>query len=169
MRVRASLALLLTVTGCTTTYKVPKTEISRLDGWFVPDQVQRTPGDGKLENPESVQLKDTEGRGHTFTEDTPLVLVQRDGSVIAEKFLEVSVDEQHFRGVPQDAFRRTVEIPLSEVKSAGISEVHVGRTALLLSGIAVGLAGAIIGVSLAIGDLPKQPSGDPCGESGCQY
>jgi hypothetical protein len=33
MRIRASLALLLSVTGCTTTHTLPKAELARLDGW----------------------------------------------------------------------------------------------------------------------------------------
>jgi hypothetical protein len=163
------LALLLAATGCSTTYKVPPGEISRLNGWFVPEFVKRSPGDGRLEDPSSVQLRDTEGRPHKFTEDTPLVLVQRDGSVIAEKVLDVTVDGQRFRGVPQDAFRRTVEVPLSEVQSAGIREVSVGRTALLISGIGVVVVGALIGAKLAIGDVPEQPPPDPCGGVGCPF
>jgi hypothetical protein len=169
MRLHASLALLLASTGCSTTYKVPPAEISRLHGWFVPDLVKRTPGDGRLEDPSSVQLRDTEGRAHKFTEDTPLVLVRRDGSVIAEKFLDVRVDGQHFRGVPQDAFRRTVEVPLGEVQSVGIQEVSVGRTALLVSGIGVVVVGALIGAKLAMGEVPKQPPPDPCGDAGCPF
>jgi hypothetical protein len=169
MRVRAALTLLLASTGCSTTYKVPPEEISRLNGWFVPELVKRTPGDGRLEDPSSVQLRDIEGRAHRFTEDTPLVLVQRDGSVIAEKFLDVSVDGQHFRGVPQDAFRRTVEVPLGEVQSAAIREVSVGRTALLVTGIGVVVVGALIGARLAMGDVPKPPPRDPCGDAGCPF
>src|SRR4051794_34924235 len=98
MRIRASFALLLAATGCSTTYKVPKTEISRLNGWFVPDLVAHHPSDGRLEDPSSVKLRDTEGHEHPFTEDTPLVLVRSNGSVIAEKFLDVSVDTERFRG-----------------------------------------------------------------------
>jgi hypothetical protein len=169
MRIRASLALLLAATGCSTTYKVPPAEISRLNGWFVPDLVKRAPGDGRLEDPGSVQLRDTEGRPHKFTEDTPLVLVQRDGSVIAEKFLDVRVDGEHFRGVPQDAFRRTVDVPLGEVQSAGIREVSVGRTALLISGISAVVVGTLIGVQLSIKEMPRQPPVDPCGGAGCPF
>jgi len=169
MRTRAALALLLASTGCSTTYKVPPAEISRLNGWFVPDLVKRTPGDGRLEDPSSVQLRDTEGRAHTFTEDTPLVLVRRDGAVIAEKFLDVRVDGQHFRGVPQDAFRRTVELPLGEVQSVGIQELNVGRTALLVSGIGVVVLGALIGAKLAMEEEPNKPPADPCGGAGCTF
>lgn len=169
MRVRGSLALLLAAAGCTTTYNVPKAEISRLNGWFVPDLVKRQPGDGHLEDPGTVQLRDTEGREHKFTEDTPLVLVQRNGAVIAEKYLDVSVDGQHFRGVPMDGFRRVVEVPLSDVQSAGIREVSAGKTALLLSGIALGLVGALIGARLAIGDPPEHPPTDPCGGQPCPF
>ena len=169
MRVRGSLALLRAATGCTTTYNVPKAEISRLNGWFVPDLVKRQPGDGRLEEPGAVQLRDTQGREHRFTEDTPLVLVQRNGAVVAEKYLDVSVDGERFRGVPQDAFRRVVEIPLSEVQSAGLREISVGKTALLLSGIALGLVGAIIGAKVAIGNAPENPPPDPCGDLGCPF
>ncbi len=169
MRVRASLALLLVASGCSTTYSVPRTEISRLNGWFVPELVKRQPGDGRLEDPGTVRLRDTEGHEHRFTEDTPLVLVQRNGTVIAEKYLEVSVDGQHFRGVPQDAFRRIVEVPLSEVQSAGVRELSVSKTALLLSGIALGVAGVIVGAVLAIDAPPEQPPPDPCGGMGCPF
>ncbi len=169
MRVRAFLALLLAATGCTTTYRVPRTEISRLNGWFVPDLVKRQPSDGRLEDPGTVQLRDTEGREHRFTEDTPLVLVQRNGTIIAEKYLDVSVDGQHFRGVPQDAFRRIVEVPLSDVQSVGLREISVGKTALLLSGIALGLAGGIVGAILLIDAPPEGPPPDPCGGGGCPF
>lgn len=171
MRIRASLALLLAATGCSTTYKVPKAEISRLDGWFVPDLVKRRPEDANDAAPAEVRMRDTEGREHTFTEDTPLVLVQRDGAVIAEKFLEVNVDGQYFRGVPQDAFRRNVEIPLSEVKSAGVREFHLGKTLLLCGGIAAGVAAALVGAVMATSVEPtKRPSdGNPCGDIGCEY
>ncbi|MBN1207465.1 MAG: hypothetical protein JXB05_21485 [Myxococcaceae bacterium] len=170
MRVRASFALLLAATGCTTTYTIPKTEISRLDGWFVPDLVLVRPGDGHVADPMSVRVRDTEGREHLFTEDTPLVLVQSNGAVIAEKYLEVDVDRQHFRGVPQDAFRRTVEVPLREVQSAGIRELHLGKTLLLCTGVALGVVGTLVGVRLAIGEPPPPPPGmDPCGEVGCPF
>lgn len=169
MRIRASLALLLTATGCSTTYNVPKAEISRLNGWFVPDLVGNHSSDGRLAEPASVKLRDTEGHEHPFTEDTPLVLVRSDGSVIAEKYLDVSVDTQRFRGVPQDAFRKTVEVPLSEVQSASIRELNLSRTLLLCGGVALGVVGALVGVRLAIGDPPRSPSTDPCGGEGCPF
>jgi hypothetical protein len=170
MRVRASLAVLLVTTGCSTTYTVPKTEISRLDGWFVPDLVRVRSGDGHVADPMNVRVRDTEGREHLFTEDTPLVLVHRDGAVIAERYLEVDVDGEHFRGVPQDAFRRTIEVPLSDVQSAGIRKLHLGKTLLLCTSIAAGVVATLIGVRMAIGDPPPPPPGlDPCDESGCPF
>jgi hypothetical protein len=170
MRIRASVAMLLTVTGCSTTYKLPKAEISRLDGWFVPDLVVRRQGDGRPEAPGPVRLRDTEGREHLFTEDTPLLIVQNDGGVIAEKFIDVNVDAERFRGTPQDAFRRAIDVPLSDVKSAGIRELHMGKTLALVGGIALGLVGAIVGMKMAIGDPPRAPAqGDPCGDLGCQF
>ena len=169
MRIRASLALLLAASGCSTTYTVPKSEISRLNGWYVPDLVARHPGDGHLEDPSHVELRDSEGHEHPFTEDTPLVLVRRDGAVISEKFLDVSVDGEHFRGIPQDAFRRKIEVPLSEVQSAAIREVNVSRTVLLCSGIVAGVVGALIGIRLSLGETTQAPPGDSCGDVGCEF
>lgn len=169
MRIRASVALLLALTGCSTTYNVPKTEISRLNGWFVPDLVVNHPDDGRLEDPSTVRLRDTEGHEHPFTEDTPLVLTRRDGSVVAEKYLDVSVDTEHFRGIPQDAFRRTIDVPLNEVQSASIRELNLGKTLLLCGGVAAGVVSALVGMRLVIGNPPKGPQVDPCENGGCQF
>jgi hypothetical protein len=168
MRLRAALALLLTASGCSTTYRVPKTELTRLDGWFVPELANR-PGDSGLKPPQRVTLRDTEGREHLFTEDTPLVIVQRGGATLVEKYIDLSVDAQRFRGVPLDAFRRTVEVPLSEVQSTSIQEISTSRTALLCGGLAAGVVGAIIGVRLAIGSVSKPPPGEPCGGADCEF
>ncbi|WP_224368700.1 hypothetical protein [Hyalangium versicolor] len=169
MRIRASLALLLAVSGCSTTYKVPKAELVRLDGWYVPDLVTHHTGDGRLATPERVTLRDVEGREHAFTEDTPLVLVQNDGGVIAEKYIDLKIDEQTLRGVPLNAFRRSVELPLGEVKTAGIREVSVGRTLLLVGAVGLGLVGTIVGLDLALGGPPTQPSPNPCGGTDCPF
>ena len=66
-----------------------------------------------------MRLRDVDGREHPFTEDTPLMLVQNDGAVITERYLDLRVDSDFFRGVPQDALRKNVEVPLTQVKSAG--------------------------------------------------
>jgi hypothetical protein len=169
MRIRAALALLLAASGCSTTYRVPKTELARLDGWYAPELVPHHPGDGRLEEPESVRLRDVEGREHPFTEETPLVLVQNDGSVIAEKYLDLRVDAERFRGVPQDAFRKTIEVPLGQVKSASIRQLNLGRTLLLCGGVALGLVGALVGYQLAIGTPVLNPPPEPCSGGGCQF
>jgi hypothetical protein len=168
MRVRASLALLLVATGCTTTYSIPKTELSRLNGWAA----QGTTESEHRDKPRDVRrLRDHEGREHLFSEDTPLVLVQRDGEVIAEKYVEVSVDGHSFHGVPQVAFHRTVEIPLNEVQSAGVREFSLSKTLLLGTGIVLGLTASLIAMGRAIGSLPERPPNDgpPCGDLGCEY
>jgi hypothetical protein len=172
MRVRASFALLLAVTGCTTTYKVPRAELSRLDGWVGSDMAPR--GDSRPPAPEQRQdarrLRDTEGRVHAFTEDTPLVIFQRDGEVIDEKFLEVDIDGQRFRGVPEAAYRRVIEVPLNEVESAGVREFSLGKTVVFSTTLALGLAAALFGMKMAL-EVPRPPTQttDPCGDFGCEY
>lgn len=171
MRVRASLALLLTVTGCSTTYTIPKQELARLDGWAGKDTTLLQELKGALRNePKDVRrLRDDEGHEHLFSADTPLVLEKTDGDVIAEKYVEVSVDGQHFRGVPLATFRRTVEVPLAEVDSAGVRKFSLGKTVLLGTGIAVGLTAGFIALGLALGGTgggSDDGGGIPCGH-GC--
>lgn len=168
MRIRAALALLLAVSGCTTTYRVPRTELSRLNGWYVPDLVPRRPGDGRLEDPASVQLRDVDGREHPFTEDTPLMLVQNDGAVITERYLDLRVDSELFRGVPQDVLRKSVEVPLNQVKSAGIREINLSRTLLLCGGVALAVVGAMVGYQLTLGEPTTPAPPEPCSGGGCQ-
>ncbi|WP_224367805.1 hypothetical protein [Hyalangium versicolor] len=171
MRIRASLALLLTVTGCSTTYTIPKHELARLDGWAGKDTTLLQDIEGSLRNERKDvrRLRDTEGNEHVFNTDTPLVLEKTDGDVITEKYREVNVDGQSFRGVPKEALGRTVEVPLTEVGSAGVRKFSLGKTVLLGSGIAVGLAAGLIALGLAFGgsegDSDDGP-GIPCGH-GC--
>ncbi|MDY7228979.1 hypothetical protein [Hyalangium rubrum] len=170
MRARASLALLLTVTGCTTTYDIPTRELSRLDGWVGKDTTLLQDIEGTLRNERKDvrRLRDTEGTEHVFSADTPLVLVEADGDVIAERYVEVSVDGQHFRGIPQAAFRRTVEVPLQELESAGVRKFSLGKTVLLGTGIVVGLTAGFIAFGLAMGGTggDSDDGGIPCGH-GC--
>jgi hypothetical protein len=173
MRVRASFALLLAVTGCTTTYKVPKTELMRLDGWGAPGVRPRE--DSRLpphrEREDVRRLRDLEGRERLFTGDTPLVIVQRDGGLIAEKFIEVEVDDQRFRGVPEAAYRRIIELPLEEIESAGVREFSLGKTVVFSTTLALGLAATLFGMKLALGEPPRRPPADepPCRDVGCEY
>ena len=169
MRVRASLALMLAATGCTTTYTIPKSELSRLHGWEIPEVRWRrsTREPRRLQEVPDPRLRDIEGREHTFTEDTPLVLVERDGDVIAEKYLEVTITEGDFRGVPQAAFRQRVEVPLQEVESAAIREFSPAKTLVLGTGVIVGLVGFLAAARMALGN-PAPPEEKPCTE-GCTF
>lgn len=153
MRVRASLALLLTVTGCTTTHTIPKAELARLDGWVgqrttLLQDIGRTLRNERKDIP---RLRDVEGNDHPFTVDTSLVLFLPQGGEIAGKYVEVHVDEQRFRGVPQAALSRDIEVPLDGIESAGVRKFSLGKTVLLGSGIIVGLAASLFVVGLAVG------------------
>lgn len=172
MRIRASLALLLTVTGCSTTYNIPKHELSRLDGWVHKDTTLLQDIESSLRNePRDVRrLRDDEGNEHVFNTDTPLVLEKTDGDVITQKYVEVNVDGERFRGVPQAALGRTVEVPLAEVGTAGVRKFSLGKTVLLGSGILLGLAAGLVGLAVATGGGSGGGDDDgidiPCGH-GC--
>ena len=154
MRVRASLtALLLTVTGCTTTYKIPKSELSRLDGWKGEETTMLQDIGSALRNERKDirSLHDTNGRQHPVTVDTPLVLVPYQGEELVEKYVEVHVDEQRFRGVPRSALRGSVEVPMAQIDHAGVRKFSLGKTVLLGLGIGGSLTLALIALGLAVG------------------
>jgi hypothetical protein len=162
MRTHALLALLLTVTGCTTTYRVPKAELARLDGWVGHEKTLLQDIESTLRNERKDirRLRDVDGNEHPFTADTPLVLFPYQGDEIVGKYVKVSVDEHHFRGVPRAALRRELEVPLEGIESAGVRKFSLGKTVLLGSGIIVGLAASLVALSLAFGEAGGGGGGD---------
>ncbi len=154
MRVRASLAaLLLTVTGCTTTHRVPKSELSRLNGWKGEETTMLQDIGSALRNEQKDirHLYDTDGDKHRFTVDTPLVLVPYQGDEIVAKYVEVHADEQRFLGVPRSARLARVEVPMGQIDHAGVREFSLGKTVLLGLGIGGSLTLALIALGLAVG------------------
>ncbi|HYH97462.1 hypothetical protein [Hyalangium sp.] len=154
MRVHASLALLLTVTGCTTTHKLPKAELARLDGWVGQETtlLQDIGSTLRNERKDIRRLRDLKGNEHPFTVDTSLVLFPHQGDEIVGEYVAVHVDGQRFRGVPRAALSRDIEVPLDGIESAGVRKFSLGKTVLLGSGVIVGLAVSLIAVGLAVGD-----------------
>lgn len=154
MRIRASFALLLTLTGCTTTYRIPKAELTRLDGWKGQEtSVLQDIGSAlRNERKDIRSLRDTSGNEHRFTVDTPLVLVPYQGDEIVEKYVEVNVDEQRFQGVPRAAFRGNVEMPMDQLDHAGVRKFSPGKTVLLGTGVGGCLLLTLIVLSLAVSD-----------------
>ncbi len=154
MRVRASLALLLTLSGCTTTHNIPKSELARLDGWVGQERTLLQDIEGTLRNERKDirRLRDVEGNEHPFTVDTSLVLFPHQGDEIVGKYVQVHVDGQRFRGVPRAALRGDVEVPMDGIQSAGVRKFSLGKTVLLGSGIIVGLAASLVILGLAVGD-----------------
>jgi hypothetical protein len=153
MRIRASLALLLTVTGCTTTHRIPKSELTRLDGWVGQETtlLQDIGSTLRNERKDIRRLRDVHGHEHPITVDTPLVLVPYRGEEIVEKYVEVHVDGQTFRGVPRSAFRGNVEVPLESLDHAGVRKFSLGKTVLLGTGVAGSLTLVLLVVGLALG------------------
>lgn len=154
MRLRASLAIALLTTGCSTTHTLPKAELTRLDGW-------RDDGNSMLEDMGAAlrgerkdvrQLVDREGRAHKFTKDTPLVFFREDGREQTDTYMQVDVDAQRFRGVPTERPTRAVVVPLEEVEYAGVREFSLGKTLLLTGGIAAAVFTGLVILGAAVGD-----------------
>jgi hypothetical protein len=152
-RVRASIALLLTVTGCTTIHKVPKSELTRLDGWKGQETSMLQDLGSALRNDrkDNRYLRDVHGHEYRFTVDTPLVLFPYRGDELVEKYVEVHVDAQRFRGVPRSALRGSVDIPMDQIESAGVRKFSMSNTVLLGVGVGGCLAVALLVVGLALG------------------
>ncbi|MBZ4419399.1 hypothetical protein [Myxococcus sp. RHSTA-1-4] len=155
MRLRASLtllALLSSTTGCTTTYSIPRSELSRLDGWKDDGNTLLEDVGASLrgERKDVRQLHDDEGRPHKFNADTPLILVRTRGEELESKYLQVDVDSLQFRGVPVERPGRPVAVALGEVERAAVREFSWGKTLLLSGGIALGVLGSLVAVGLAV-------------------
>ncbi|HLL02059.1 MAG TPA: hypothetical protein VK539_15820 [Myxococcaceae bacterium] len=162
MRIRASFALLLTLTGCTTTHRIPKTELTRLDGWKGEETTMLQDIGSALRNERKDirSLRDTSGDEHRFTADTPLVLVPHQGDEIVEKYVEVHADEQRFQGVPRAAFRGNVELPMDQISHAGVRKFSPGKTVLLVVGGGGSLMLTLIVLSLVVSDGSGDSDGD---------
>ena len=162
MRIRASFALLLTLTGCTTTHRIPKTELTRLDGWKGEETTMLQDIGSALRNERKDirSLRDTSGDEHRFTADTPLVLVPHQGDEIVEKYVEVHADEQRFQGVPRAAFRGNVELPMDQISHAGVRKFSPGKTVLLVVGGGGSLLLTLIVLSLVVSDGSGDSDGD---------
>jgi hypothetical protein len=162
MRIRASFALLLTLTGCTTTHRIPKTELTRLDGWKGEEttMLQDIGSTLRNERKDIRSLRDTSGNEHRFTADTPLVLVPHQGDEIVGKYVEVHADEQRFQGVPRGALRSSVEMPMDELDHAGVRKFSPGKTVLLGVGVGGSLLLTLIVLSLAVSDGSGDGDGD---------
>jgi hypothetical protein len=150
MRLRASLAILLFLSGCSTIHTIPKSELARLDGWKDDGNtmLQDVGAAFRGERADVRQLLDDEGRPHKFDEDTPLLLVLGDDEEVLEKYIQVNVDSTRFLGVPKDRPGRPVDIPLTQVQHAGVKEFSLGKTLALGGGIVGGLLIGLITFSL---------------------
>jgi hypothetical protein len=153
MRLRASLAIALLTTGCTTTHTIPKAGLARLDGWRDDERtlLQDVGAALRGEREDVRQLIDTRGRAHEFDKDTPLVLFLQDGREQTGTYRQVDVDAQRFRGVPTERPGRPVVVPLDQVDHAGIRRFSLSNTLLLTGGIAAGVLVGLTVVGLALG------------------
>ncbi|NOJ97203.1 hypothetical protein HMI51_30210 [Corallococcus coralloides] len=158
MRLCAALTALSMLASCTTTYAIPKPELARLDGFRDENAaLMRELGD-VLPNRVTARKRtvhDAEGQAHQFTADTPLALARVSAQADAEfqRFIEVGVDGDRFRGVPLEgstssAAAPPVVVPLSEVDHARLREFSLGKTLLLTGTIGVVLMGSLVAVSM---------------------
>ncbi|MBN9684197.1 MULTISPECIES: hypothetical protein [unclassified Corallococcus] len=168
MRLCAALTALSLLASCTTTYAIPKPELTRLDG-FRDDNaaLMRELGDVMLNRVTERKrtVRDVEGQPHPFTSETPLALarVSAQADVEFQRFIEVGVDGEHFRGVPLEGSTSSAPAPatvvaLSEVDHARLREFSLGKTLILTGTIGVALMGSLVLVSKLF--KPTTGSGD---------
>ncbi|NPC72052.1 hypothetical protein [Corallococcus exiguus] len=155
MRLCAALTALSLLASCTTTYAIPKPELTRLDGFRDENAaLMRELGDVMLNRVTDRKrtVRDVEGQAHQFTSDTPLALVSAQADTEFQRFIEVGVDGDHFRGVPLEGSTSSAAAPpvvvsLSEVDHARLREFSLGKTLLLTGTIGVALMGSLVMVS----------------------
>ncbi|CAM4499786.1 hypothetical protein [Corallococcus exiguus] len=157
MRLCAALTALSLLASCTTTYAIPKPELTRLDGFRDENAaLMRELGDVMLNRVTERKrtVRDVEGQAHQFTSDTPLALARVSAQADTEfqRFIEVGVDGDRFRGVPLEGSTSSTTAPpvvvsLSEVDHARLREFSLGKTLLLTGTIGVALMGSLVMVS----------------------
>ncbi|NRD55958.1 hypothetical protein HRD49_13115 [Corallococcus exiguus] len=155
MRLCAALTALSLLASCTTTYAIPKPELTRLDGFRDENAaLMRELGDVMLNRVTDRKrtVRDVEGQAHQFTSDTPLALVSAQSDTEFQRFIEVGVDGDRFRGVPLEGSTSSAAAPpvvvsLSEVDHARLREFSLGKTLLLTGTIGVALMGSLVMVS----------------------
>ncbi|NPC48440.1 hypothetical protein D7X99_00460 [Corallococcus sp. AB032C] len=155
MRLCAALTALSLLASCTTTYAIPKPELTRLDGFRDENAaLMRELGDVMLNRVTDRKrtVRDVEGQAHQFTSDTPLALVSAQADTEFQRFIEVGVDGDRFRGVPLEGSTSSVSAPpvvvsLAEVDHARLREFSLGKTLLLTGTIGVVLMGSLVMVS----------------------
>lgn len=173
MRLCAALTALSLLASCTTTYSIPKPELARLDG-FRDDNaaLMRELGDVMLNRPTERKrtVQDVEGQPHEFSSDTPLALERASAQADAEfqRFIEVGVDAEHFRGVPlegssSNAHAPEVRVPLAEVDHAQLREFSMGKTLLLTGGIGAAVIGSLVVVSMFFKETTGSDNDNPGG------
>ena len=170
MRLCAALTALSLLASCTTTYAIPKPELTRLDG-FRDDNaaLMRELGDVLLNRPTERHrtVRDVEGQPHQFSSDTPLALARGSARTDAEfqRFIQVGVDADHFRGVPLEGSTSSapapaMEVSLSEVDHAQLREFSLGKTLLLTGSIGAAVLGSLVVVNMMLKSTTGSDSGN---------
>jgi hypothetical protein len=153
MRLRASLAIVLLSTGCTNVHRMPKSELTKLDGWRDDGKTMLEDIGGALrgEKKDIRRLIDDRGREHKFDRDTSLVLVLPGGRELTESYIQVDVNAERFLGVPTERPGRPVTLPMEQIQGAGVRKFSLSDTLLLTGGVGILLFSGLLAVGLATG------------------
>ncbi|WP_147444459.1 MULTISPECIES: hypothetical protein [Corallococcus] len=154
------IAVSLLSSACTTTYAIPRSELTRLDG-FKDDNAAllKELGDVMLNRPNDRRraVRDVDGETHQFTSDTPLALVgppkepeEARFQTEEQRFIQVAVDTTRFQGVPLKPDTAPLVVPMAEVEHGRLREFSLGKTLLLTGAIGIGVLAAVVTAGLLI-------------------
>ncbi len=132
-------ALTFLTSACTTVHAVRPTQLARLDG-FVHRETSAVEAIKALGKEPTYALQDVDGRSHTFDGSTRLVLdtaVSGKTERREERYRSVVVRDGQFMGKTTDD-GSDVQVPLTQIEMAGVRRRSIGKTALLVGGIATG-------------------------------
>ena len=168
MRSRSLLATFLiplALGACTTTLRIPPSELSHLDGFDAHDEyevpIATTTYVGGGRSPRipvtsvspliqsRFRLISEDGTPLTFTSQTMLTLVPKNAAVepIIHRYRELKVNATELRGVPLEPPLDPIVLPIDEIDHASVRTFDVGATFGLLAGI---LGAAIAGSTVAL-------------------
>ena len=116
----------LLASGCRSTVIIPRRQLRNLDGF--------TEGEVRY-------FYDAQGRTIPFTSSTPLLLLTNSRGHVSQRFVEIEVDQETFRGLTPEGYPFTLELgDIAQIrmvvgrpgKTIGITMAIVGGVTLIL-------------------------------------
>jgi hypothetical protein len=158
----ASALLLALVFGCTAVRTIPKTELTRLDGYVYEKKSFLQRAKEAVNSASAYELHDVDGESHAFSESTRLVLGARGNDPVENRYRSVTVRDGELRAEALSG--QPLQLQLADIDVVGVREFSLGRTLGLVGGI---LGVVVVGLAVLVANV--EPSENSSGGGGHDF